>query len=135
MPGGRPPGPSGKPKTGGRQKGSIDREQRKLLTDRMAADLMYCYAKLGGRNWLLAYAREQPGEFIRQGLSRLFPAPQRDDPDAQINVLSVGSLSDLDAAMRVAFALERGLRAAQEQQPPVIEAEPAEPPHRRDELL
>lgn len=116
---GRPPGPSSLPKPpgSGRRKGSLDKGDRKLLTDKMAADLMYCYAKLGGRSWLLEYARDNPGEFIRQGLSRLFPAPQRDDPDVQFNQVNIGELSPFEAARRVAFTLAAGLDSVQEPAP------------------
>lgn len=94
-------------KTGGRKRGSIDREARKLLTDKMSADLMFCYAKLGGRNWLLEYARDNPREFIQFGLSRLWPAPAKDDPDVLIQQAFVSSDSEFESARRVAFALAK----------------------------
>lgn len=113
----------GTPKTGGRRRGTLDREQRKLLTDRMAHDLMWCYQKLGGRQFLLKFATEQPAEFLRQGLSRLFPAPQKEDPDAaqynQFNQYNLGNLNEREVATRIAFALSLGLQDQQEQ---VIEA-------------
>ncbi|MNZ10245.1 hypothetical protein D3C78_270850 [compost metagenome] len=107
--------PRGLPKTGGRVKNSIDREKRKLLSDRMAADLMYCYETLGGREWLLTFARDQPAEFIRQGLSRLFPSPQRDDADqiSQSLTINAGNLSEYEVARRIAFILSKGLNSLQ----------------------
>ncbi|MNZ29419.1 hypothetical protein D3C78_466670 [compost metagenome] len=81
----------------------------------MAADLIYCYETLGGREWLLTFARDQPAEFLRQGLSRLFPAPQRDDADqvSQSLTINAGNLSDVEAARRIAFALSQGLNSLQ----------------------
>jgi hypothetical protein len=118
--------PRGLPKTGGRVKNSIDREKRKLLTDRMAADLMYCYETLGGREWLLTFARDQPAEFLRQGLSRLFPAPQRDDADqiSQSLTINAGDLSDFEAAKRIAFALAKAAHMLDDTVVRTIEPEP-----------
>lgn len=99
---GRPPG---LPRTGGRVKGrSIDREARKLLTDKMAGDILSVYTKLGGVKWLLKFAEDNPGEFIRQGLSRLWPSPQKDDPDIQVQQINFDS-NPKEAARRVAFML------------------------------
>lgn len=115
------------PKTGGRKRGSLDREQRKVLTDKMAADLMYCYGKLGGRTWLLEFAKENPGEFIRQGLSRLWPAPQKsDDGDfaVQNNQYNVSTMSPVEVARNVAFALNLGLHLAEQEQQVVADITP-----------
>lgn len=117
----------GAPKTGGRKRGSIDREARKLLTDKMSADLMWCYGKLGGRTWLLEFAKEQPAEFIRQGLSRLWPTPQKDDADfVQNNQFNFDTTNTLEVARRVAYALNAGIYAQQEleQQSEIIEVTP-----------
>jgi hypothetical protein len=108
---------------GGRKKGSLDLAERKLLTNRMASDLMTVYEKLGGVKWLLQFAKDNPGEFLRQGLSRLFPAPQKDDPDAVINQINIGNLSDIEAASRIAFALAKAGR----QLDAPIDAEPLVP--------
>jgi hypothetical protein len=116
------------PKTGGRRKGGIDREARKLLTDQMSADLMTVYQKLGGVKWLLKFAEDNPAEFLRQGLSRLFPAPAKDDPDVVNNTQINFDLNPMEAARRVAFALNLGLHAQrQEQQGELIEAEEITP--------
>ncbi|NBA96304.1 hypothetical protein [Pseudomonas sp. R5(2019)] len=122
----------GQPKTGGRKRGSVDREQRKVLTDKMAADLMWCYAKLGGRAWLLEFAKDQPGEFLRQGLSRLFPPPQRDDiPDVLVQQQFNSGLTDFEAARRVAFCLAKAAyeQKALEPVPKITPQEACRVPH------
>lgn len=118
---GRPPGST---KTGGRVKGkSIDRGERQLVTSQMAGDIMAVYEQLGGAEWLLKFAKANPKEFIQQGLSRLFPAAQRDadDPGVQVNTqVNIGS--DFDAARRIAFALAKATHEQEQQLPPAIEA-------------
>lgn len=107
---GRLPG-SPKPPGSGRRKG-IGREERKLLTDKMAGDLMYVYGKLGGRQFLLKFAQENPAEFLRQGLSRLFPAFPKPEGDADILIQQNNFSGDTtDIARRIAFALSLGLDA------------------------
>lgn len=110
----RPPG-------SGRKRGSLDREQRKVLTDKMAGDIMRVYQRLGGVAWLLKFAEENPAEFLRQGLSRLFPAPQKPegDPDIQLNQQFNLEGNPNEIARRVAFVLAAGL---QDQQADVVEA-------------
>ncbi|WP_420170647.1 hypothetical protein ACN99C_11680 [Pseudomonas alloputida] len=89
----------------------------------MAGDIMAVYESLGGIEWLLKFAKANPKEFIQQGLSRLFPAPQRgDDPDVQVNTqVNIGNMSDFEAAQRIAFALAKAAYE-QEQATPTIEA-------------
>ncbi|MDX3742426.1 hypothetical protein [Pseudomonas sp.] len=113
----------GSPKTGGRRKGSLDKNARQLITGEMAADLLAVYKKLGGVKWLLKFAEDNPAEFLRQGLSRLFPAPQKDDPDVVNNNTQVNfnHLDTLESARRVAFALNAGIHAQREQ---ALEQEP-----------
>jgi hypothetical protein len=102
----------GTPKTGGRVKGrSLDKGERQLLTSEMAADLLLVYRKLGGVRWLLKFAQDNPVEFLRQGLSRLFPAAPKDDEvggtyNTQINF---NDMSARDAACRVAFLLNSAM--------------------------
>lgn len=119
---GRPPG---SPKTGGRVKGkSLDKGERLLITSQMAGDLLAVYESLGGADWLLKFAKANPKEFIQQ-LSRLFPAAHRDDGDLmqQNNQFNFNSLSPLEAARRVAFAISAGVNALEDQQlSPAIEA-------------
>lgn len=117
--------PKGCAKTGGRVKGkSLDKGERLLITSQMAGDLLAVYESLGGAEWLLKFAKANPKEFIQQ-LSRLFPAPQRDDGDfmQQNNQFNFNQLSPLEAARRVAFAISAGVNALEDQQlPPAIEA-------------
>ncbi|WP_160106173.1 hypothetical protein [Pseudomonas izuensis] len=118
-------------KTGGRKRGSIDREERKVLTDLMAGDLMYCYAKLGGRSWLLEYAKNNPKEFIQFGLSRLWPAPQKsEDPEVVNNntQINIDNLSELEIARRIAFVLAKATYSNPAIAPHVIDITPQEAP-------
>jgi hypothetical protein len=77
----------------------------------MAGDLMTVYKRLGGVKWLLKFAEDNPAEFLRQGLSRLFPAAPKDDEpsggtyNTQINFDS----NPIECARRVAFLLATGL--------------------------
>lgn len=118
---GRLPG-TPKPPGSGRKRGSITREDRKVLTDRMAGDLMYVYAKLGGRQFLLKFAQENPAEFMRQGLSRLFPAfPKPEgDPDVLVQTQNNFNGDPTEVARRIAFALAAGIdqqQVVEERQP------------------
>ncbi|UVJ45982.1 hypothetical protein NVV94_10795 [Pseudomonas sp. LS1212] len=124
-PTGKPRGrPKGCVKTGGRVAKSLDKNERQLITNKMAGDILSVYEALGGVNWLLKFAKDQPGAFIAQALSRLFPAPQKDDPDAVFNTqVNINHMTDIEIASRVAFALNKGLHAQQQ-----LEA-------RKDELL
>ncbi|MDW2777442.1 hypothetical protein [Pseudomonas sp. BEA3.1] len=84
------------------------------------------YKKLGGVKWLLEFAKANPAEFIRQGLSRLLPAPQKADGDDtgggnQFNQNNYYNLSPLEAAKRVAFALNAGIHAQDAREPELIE--------------
>lgn len=112
----------GSPRTGGRIRGkkSISLAERRTLTDRMAGDLMAVYEKLGGVNWLLKYAEDNPKEFVAQGLSRLFPAAQRDDPELLLQQFNsynqINGISDFEAGRRIAFALSKAM-ASQEISP------------------
>lgn len=116
----------GAPKTGGRVKGrSLDKGERQLVTSEMAGDLLAVYKKLGGVKWLLKFAQDNPAEFLRQGLSRLFPAAAKDDADfVQNNQFNFDGTNTIEAARRVAFALNAGLHAQRqlEQQGELIEA-------------
>gem|GEM_PF-3428923 len=116
---------TGQPKTGGRKKGTLDKGERQIISDGLAGDLLAVYKKLGGVKWLLEFAKNNPAEFIRQGLSRLLPAPQKEGDDTGGNHNTQNNyynLTPLEAAQRVAFALSVGAREL-EKQAPVIEAE------------
>lgn len=125
-------------KTGGRVAGSLDAGQRKLVTAKMAGDLLDVYERLGGVDWLLKFAKDNPAEFLRQGLSRLFPAPVKDDDSSggtfntQINI---ANLSDKEVAARVAFVLARGVHGDPSVaiDAPLIEREPVAP--RREPVM
>src|SRR3990167_4054176 len=106
-----------KPPGSGRKRGSIDREQRKLLTDKMAADIMKVYKRLGP-DWLFEVAKERPDLFLNQCLSRMFPAPIKEDPDVQINTQFNMGNDPTEVARRIAFALSLGLDA---QDKPIVE--------------
>lgn len=107
----------GSPRTpgSGRKRGSLDREQRKVLTDKMAGDIMRVYTRLGGVAWLLKFAEENPAEFLRQGLSRLFPQPIKEDPDVLVQQQFNLEGNPTEVARRIAFALSLGLQGQQEQ--------------------
>lgn len=133
---GRPPG---LPKTGGRKRGSLDKSQRLLLTDRMAADILKVYKRLGP-DWLFTVAKERPDLFINQCLSRLLPpAIKSDEPDVLIQQqFNLDTMSDLEAARRIAFALALGAHSDNTSAPielvqdetvePVIPRRPDAPP-------
>jgi hypothetical protein len=125
----------GAPKTGGRRRGSLDRGERQLVTAEMAGDILAVYKKLGGVKWLLKFAEDNPAEFLRQGLSRLFPAaPKDDEPSGTYNQFNIGNLTDREAACRVAFLLNSAMHgdpsAAIVHEAPVAERVPVTPPRR-----
>jgi len=102
----------GSPKTGGRRKGSLDKGERQLVTAEMANDLLTVYKKLGGVKWLLKFAQDNPAEFLRQGLSRLMPAPPKDDEAGNtFNQFNFDPQNSFEAARRIAFVLAKGMNA------------------------
>lgn len=113
--------PKGCAKTGGRVKSSIDRQQRQLVSAELAYSILATFEMLGGTAAMVEWAADNKTTFYTQILSRLMPAPQRDDPDVQVNTqVNIGVDSDFEAARRIAFALAK---AAYEQEAiPVIEA-------------
>ncbi|MCO1621321.1 hypothetical protein [Pseudomonas putida] len=117
---GRPPG---QPKTGGRLRKSLDKGERQLVSAELAASILTTFERLGGVDDMLSWAAANRTVFYTQVLSRLFPAPQRgDDPDVQVNTqVNIGSMSDFEAAQRIAFALAKAAYE-QEQATPTIEA-------------
>ena len=118
----------GAPKTGGRRRGSLDKGERQLVTAEMAGDIMAVYKKLGGVKWLLKFAEDNPAEFLRQGLSRLFPAPQKDsdsDGDTFNTQINLGRMSEFETARSIAFLLAKAVHS---QEAPVTE-------RRREDLL
>lgn len=110
---GRPPG---QPKTGGRIAGkSLDRQARALVSADLAGSILSTFEQLGGTADMVKWARQNRTVFYTQILARLMPAPQKDDPDVQINQqINVGNMTELEGAMRVAYALNFALNAQRE---------------------
>ena len=108
-----------------RPKGSKNR-----LTDAMRRDIMSCYRGLGGRKWLLQWARENETEFVKQALSRLMPPAAK--PDEEADQRPIGDVPPIEIARRLAFVLTAGAHTQEQRAAPkVIEAErvtPAPPP-------
>lgn len=99
---GRPPG---QPKSGGRQVGAKNKVQ---ITEQMRNDILTVYAAMGGVKFLLDWATNNQTEYVRQCLSRLMPAPSRDEEQSTHTVVNVNDISDLEVARRIAFALTKG---------------------------
>lgn len=119
----------GAPKTGGRRRGSLDKGERQLVTAEMAGDILAVYKKLGGVKWLLKFAQDNPKEFLQQGLSRLFPAPQKDDePGGTYNQFNFNQNDTVEAARRVAFVLASGMHGDPSLAPPVRAVERVDTP-------
>lgn len=115
-------------KTGGRRRGGLDRGERQIVASEYANDLHAVYKKLGGVKWLLEYAKNNPKEFIQFGLSRLWPAPQKDDPDTVNNTqINIGDMSEFECARRVAFALAKSVYPDPSLAPIEAERLPPEP--------
>ncbi|WP_414914726.1 hypothetical protein [Pseudomonas sp. IT-P258] len=76
--------------------------------------------------------------FIRLRLSRLFPVPQKEDPDTVNNtMINVGNLSDFEIATRIVFALAKGAIEAEpvaRRVPPQDASADASAEHREDLL-
>jgi hypothetical protein len=120
-------------KSGGRRKGSLDKGERQLVTAEMAGDILTVYKRLGGVKWLLEFAKANPGEFLRQGLSRLMPAAAKDDePGSTYNQYNFNQQDSFEAARRIAFTLSKALNADPsvviEHDIPVAERAPVAPP-------
>lgn len=103
----------GSEKSGGRVKGSLDRQQRQLVSGELAYSILATFELLGGTQAMLEWSRANQTVFYTQILPRLFPAPQKEDVDGatfntQINF--PGSLNpDVEAARRIAYALAKGM--------------------------
>lgn len=98
----------------GRAKGSLDRQQRVLIGNELAADILNTYRLMTykgctGTMALLRWSEDNPTIFFTQILSRLFPAPQKDGEDTAplINFNFSGDEQALEAGRRVAFALAK----------------------------
>lgn len=124
-------------KTGGRRRGSIDRGARVLVSNELAHSILTVFQKLGGTAAMVEWASQPQNQtvFYTQILSRLMPAPQKDN-DGEGNTFNqqINFNSDpIAAAQRVAFALNLGIHYAQERElAPVAERVPgAEPQQAR----
>lgn len=118
---GRPPG-SSKVAGSGRKKGSLDKTERAVVSSELAHSIMATFEMLGGTAAMVEWAATNQTVFYTQILSRLMPAPQKDDPDIQINQQFNSGLTELEAARRVAFALAKAAYRLQDEEP-AIEAE------------
>jgi hypothetical protein len=93
-----------------------------LVSAELAGSILTTFERLGGVDDMLSWASANRTVFYTQVLSRLFPAPQKDDPDVQVNTqVNIGNMSDFEAAQRIAFALAKAAYE-QEQATPAIEA-------------
>lgn len=112
---GRPPGTKNAPghKAGGRPAKSLDRGERQVVTSQMAGDILSVYARLGGEDFLYRWAKANPSLYVTNVLSRLMPAIPKDDPDVQVNIQN-NNFTELEGAMRVAYALNFALNAQRE---------------------
>jgi hypothetical protein len=108
-------------KSGGRKPGSRNKPP---VTEAMRRDILAVYKKLGGRKFLAKFAEENPAEFLKQCLSRVMPAPPKEDGEPSVTVNN--NFSDLDVARRIAFVLHQGKKQLEETEPEAIEAK-AEP--------
>lgn len=122
---GRPPG-QGKVVGSGRKRGSLDKQARTLISERLAFDVIATYKKLGP-NWLLELAKTRPDLFVNQLLARLLPAPQKSDDEPNGSTyntqFNIGNMGEMEAARRVAFALAKAVYPD-----PAVEHEPLEQP-------
>ncbi|MBI3144477.1 MAG: hypothetical protein HYZ18_04260 [Pseudogulbenkiania sp.] len=124
MPRGRPPGCI-KSEGSGRKPGLKDRVQ---VTSEMRRDILLVYKKLGGTRFLVEWAKTSPDLFVRDVLSRVLPPIPREEPAVAVQVSTqVGQISDTEAAMRIAFALNMGAREAGLVEPPVTSTHVIEP--------
>jgi len=118
---GKLPGTPHARKVGGRQRGSLDKGARTLVTAQMAADILDVYNLLGGPAFLYRWARDNPSAFVNGPLARLMPSAPKPDDEAPPAPLNFNNLSDFEAARRVAFLLAAGAHAQQKLEQPVIE--------------
>lgn len=122
-------------KTGGRRRGSLDKNERTVVNSELAADLLLVYRKLGGVRWLLKFAEDNPKEFLQMGLSRLFPAAAKSDdeqPGSTYNTQINFESNAMEAGRRVAFALAQaahlqGIDLAPQEAPPMTPQQACRP--------
>lgn len=120
-------------KSGGRAPGVKNR-----VSDAMRRDILSVYKSLGGRRWLLAWARDNSTEYVKQALSRVMPPMPRPAQDEAEEAPEFGmSLDNHDQqralALRIAFILARH-EASADRPVHIIEAAPVQAPEPAPEL-
>lgn len=94
-------------KTGGRQAGTKNR-----TTERMRLDIMATYRKLGGRAWLLKFAKENSVEFVAKCLARVMPPmPREETTEGEPLTPPSFFLPEVETARRIAFVLSGAAHA------------------------
>lgn len=105
----------------GRPKGSLDRTQRTLISNELAADILNTYRLMTykgctGTMALLKWSEDNPAIFYTQILSRLFPPPLKETEDPLVNIqIGEGVDAEIDVGRRIAFALARAAHLQGEQ--------------------
>ena len=108
-------------KTGGRTKGTPNK-----LTRDLREMILGALADAGGRDYLAAQARKNPGAFLRL-VGRLLPRPAADTDDGPVEPVKE-KLSDVEVARRLAFLLARGNHALKTSQAALLSSSPRAPP-------
>lgn len=127
---GKLPGTPHARKVGGRQRGSLDKGARTVISAQISADILDVYNLLGGPAFLYRWAKDNPSAFVNGPLARLMPAlPKPDDEAPAGPTFNFNNLSDFEAARRVAFLLAAGAHAQQKlKQPVAVQEKPADEP-------
>lgn len=116
MAGGRPKGSPSVNKAAppkGRPRGSLDRQQRQLVSNELSHSILTVFQAMGGVVDMLKWAEENKTIFYTQILSRLMPAPMKaDGEDGPLVNINLGGGSDLESARRVAYLLAKGAAEA-----------------------
>jgi hypothetical protein len=94
-------------KTGGRRKGTPNK-----LTRDLREMILGALADAGGRAYLVAQARKNPGSFLRL-VGKLLPRQAADTDEGPVKE----ELPDVEIARRLAFLLARGAQALDCQEP------------------
>lgn len=108
----------------GRAKGSLDRQQRTLISNELAADILNTYRLMTykgatGAMALLKWSEDNPAIFYTQILSRLFPPPMKEAEDPLVNIkIGEGVSGEIEMGRRIAFALAKAAHLQGEQVAP-----------------
>lgn len=95
--------PKGQPHTGGRRPGTKNKTQ---INDEMRRKILLCFNRVGGVRWLENFAREFPETFASKILPYVLPPLPRSEEAPGVAV-QINQISDTEAAMRVAFLLNK----------------------------